>query len=231
MIGFSRLVLGLHSLDQVLLGHLYGFWLTFFMFRYVRPPLSRHLRQLLESPNNREFALQSNASIRNSTLFYVMVALSTQFCLMIFSIVNFLIASSYFTYPDKWITEIINKCGGETEMNTNNIMNNEAFIKTGLVSNIFGAYYGIIIDSMYFNGTPSSCNNTVLWKSLVRALVAVVCLGPLLLPYILIGSKHNMMILYLVKSTLPFFILMLCCFGLMKLLFMRLKLLNLNINI
>ena len=97
--------------------------------------------------------MHSYASIRNSTLFYIIAALSIWLALILLSVINFLVASKFYEYDDHWIMNIINKCGGEDNLYPNDIMNNSSFIKTGLVSNIFGAYFGIVIDSMYFNGT------------------------------------------------------------------------------
>lgn len=48
-IGVSRFMLGAHSIDQVLYGWTYGIWMAFFMWRYVRPRVSVHLRRILES--------------------------------------------------------------------------------------------------------------------------------------------------------------------------------------
>ena len=44
-IGVSRFMLGAHSLDQVLYGWTLGLWFAFFLFRYVRPTLQRHVRR------------------------------------------------------------------------------------------------------------------------------------------------------------------------------------------
>lgn len=45
---------------------------------------------------------------------------------------------------------ILLKCGhGATSLNEKKIFTDSAFIKTGLVSAIFGAYFGIIYDSHY----------------------------------------------------------------------------------
>ena len=55
-IGMSRFMLGAHSFDQVLYGWTYGLWFAFFLFKYARPILQRHIRRLLES-NTKEFAI------------------------------------------------------------------------------------------------------------------------------------------------------------------------------
>ena len=47
-IGLSRVVLGVHALNQILYGGLYGFWVALFMFNYVRPSVYRHIKFLLE---------------------------------------------------------------------------------------------------------------------------------------------------------------------------------------
>ena len=51
MIGVSRFMLGAHSIDQVIYGWQYGLWFAFFLFRYARPFIHRHIRLLLETDN------------------------------------------------------------------------------------------------------------------------------------------------------------------------------------
>ncbi len=170
--------------------------------------------------------MQSYASIRNSTLFYIIVALSLWFLIILFSVVNFLLATKYFTYPDEWIISMIAKCGPEQKLHPNNLMINMAFIKSGLISSVFGAYFGILIDSIYFNGTKINHNDTPFWKGILRLLVGGLAATPLLLPYLLLSANLNMMSLYLLKTTLPFFLAMFILFSVIKPLFIKLRLVN-----
>ena len=75
LITASRVVLGQHTLDQALYGLFLGLWLSLFLFHYVRPSLSRHIRTLLDHPVSGEFS--SYAAIRNSCYCYSIAALMT----------------------------------------------------------------------------------------------------------------------------------------------------------
>lgn len=103
---------------------------------------------------------------------------------------------------------------------------NNAFISTGGASSLFGAYFGILLDSIYLKGTPSTVNNTSFWKGLLRLLVSLLILIPFFLPYVLISSKAQMMIVYLFKQTVPIFFVMLVLFSVVKLAHGKLRLTN-----
>jgi hypothetical protein len=66
----------------------------------------------------------------------------------------FYFASIKFSYPEEWIRHIIACNGGEEGLSPNKMFSNSAFISTGAISSLFGAYFGIMLDSMYLNGTP-----------------------------------------------------------------------------
>ena len=103
---------------------------------------------------------------------------------------------------------------------------NVAFISTGGASSLFGAYFGIMLDSMYLNGTPSNINDTTPLRSLGRLLVSLALVAPLMLPNLLISQSSPMMIVYLFKMSVPFFFAMLALFSVVKLLHVKLRLLN-----
>ena len=105
---------------------------------------------------------------------------------------------------------------------------NAAFISTGGISSIFGAYFGIMIDSMYLNGTPQTINDTPLLKGLARLAITVLTVAPFLLPNFLIDNSAGMMTLYLFKQTVPLFFAMLVAFSFVKLLHKKLHLVNTN---
>ena len=56
-------------------------------------------------------------------------------------------SSAITTYNEQWIQAIQTKCKGSFNLNT--ILLNNAFIKAGMASAIFGAYFGVIIDSSF----------------------------------------------------------------------------------
>ena len=64
------------------------------------------------------------------------------------SVAIYMTVRTYFEYPKEWIDAILLKCGhGHTTIDEKTIFTDSAFIKTGLVSAIFGAYFGVLYDS------------------------------------------------------------------------------------
>lgn len=145
---------------------------------------------------------------------------------MISALVYYL-TSHNFEYPDKWIKAIISCYNNdEKKLTPNKMFSNIAFIDTGGASAIFGAYFGIMIDTVYMKGTPYDINRTPFWKSLLRIIVTAACVSPALLPYILISDDKPIMIVYVFKRTVPFFFAMLLLFSAVKLAHIKLKLVN-----
>ena len=111
-------------------------------------------------------------------------------------------------------------------MNPNKMFSNIAFIDTAGASNIFGAYFGVMLDAMYLKGTPSTANDTTILKSLGRALVSIVCIAPFMIPYVFVPDTSPMMLVYMFKRTVPFFFVMLVLFSFVKIVHIKLHLLN-----
>ena len=88
-VGFSRVALGVHSLNQVVYGWSYGLWLAFFMFRFVWPTLKDHIRTLLDHPS----------TLKHYTSYYFYLALLIWATLIVFSLFNFLVARRDFPLP------------------------------------------------------------------------------------------------------------------------------------
>jgi hypothetical protein len=139
----------------------------------------------------------------------------------------YIFTTNNFTLPEFWIKAIIDcKKGKEDGLGPNKMFSNIAFIDTAGASNIFGAYFGIMIDSMYLKGTPCDINSTSFLKSLGRVLISILCISPLALPYFLVSDFAPIMIVYLFKRTVPFFTVMLILFSVAKLAHIKLGLVN-----
>jgi membrane-associated phospholipid phosphatase len=105
-IGMSRFMLGAHSIDQVIYGWTYGIWMAFFMWRYVRPSVSVHLRRILES-DLKHLSIHDQAVIRGEILKYMIFALVAWIILFVISGLIFFFTSYYFEIPEYWINAII----------------------------------------------------------------------------------------------------------------------------
>ena len=187
-----------------------------------------HVRRILEI-DNREFVLQRHGKIRYSLVYYIVMAIFLWMGVIMAEALNFVIHSKDSSYPDDWIHRIITKCdGGESSLNQNSIFINSAFVKSGLVSNIFGAYIGIIFDAIFFGGSPETINKGMpLWKGVLRILVALLIISPFGAMYFFISDNANVMTLFLVKSTLPGFFMTFIIFSVIKIVYKRLRLINL----
>ena len=115
-----------------------------------------------------------------------------------------------------WLDNIKLKCSHGGELDSKSLFTDSAFIKTGLVSSIFGAYFGILYDSSYMNGTKPSINNTSVVKGLFRLLVGLMLLGPLLTPYMIMGNQYSVGTLYTLKCAVPFFMVTFLMFSWLK---------------
>ena len=118
------------------------------------------------------------------------------------------------------------QCKKTTPLAPNSLMLNSAFIKTGLVSNVFGAYFGILADYKWLNGTPSTFNKTRIEKGFLRIVVGFILLIIFILPYYLLKATWNIYILYIFKSTLPFLLCMFLLFSYVKIVFLKLNIAN-----
>lgn len=103
-----------------------------------------------------------------------------------------------------------------------------AVIKTGLVSSIFGAYFGILYDSYFLKGTPSTLNHTSLLKGILRMILGAAVLLPFTLPYFLLSDNIGVGGLYFLKTSLPFFCLNFVMFSYLKVIFQKINIVNIN---
>ena len=72
-------------------------------------------------------------------------------------------------------------------------------------SGLLGAYFGIVVDSMYLNGTPADVNKTSTATSILRGIVITILSNIILLPYYLLTKDMNLLVLYIFRSTIPMF--------------------------
>ena len=109
---------------------------------------------------------------------------------------------------------MVNKCG--TTLHVNSMFHNSAFIRTGLWSGLFGAYFGINLDAAYYKGTSPNIHRTSLFVSIVRGVVLGLCVAPLYFDYYGFKSTSSLMVLYIFKTTVPAFLTGFFVFGFFK---------------
>ena len=231
-VGISRILLGVHSFNQVLYGWSYGVWLALVLHTFAREKLCAHVRALMRTRkiSQEEYLLkgikvEEGPEIDKVACFMKAIALWTIIAFL--SYANLCYTYATFEYEDIWIERILAKCHpDQTDINSNKIFADSAFIKTGLVSAIFGAYFGLLLDSAFLGGTRITDNETTITKGFGRLVVGGILVLPLILPYLLISSKHSMWFLYLFKCTLSFFVLMILVFTALKPIYKRLELVH-----
>ncbi len=97
-----------------------------------------------------------------------------------------------------------------------------AFVKMGVLSAPFGAYFGILYDSARIGPTPQRINSSSLWLALLRFITISVIVLPVTIPFFYISSTNHVWVLYLFKVSMPFFIAPFVMFAFGKVIFERL---------
>ena len=99
MVGYSRMVLGVHSLDQLAFGFALGIWVALTMHYIARPRIFESAeslyKQLPTKPNHARHLLGSLGIYTGLYIFEIVVYLPT----------------SNFVIPSIWSENLLNKCG------------------------------------------------------------------------------------------------------------------------
>lgn len=208
---YSRVHLGMHSIDQVLAGSLIGTLLTTGMIIGWCEPMVGHLQRLGNQTASKKEKLCGIAAWS------------------IFIACNILIAASVYTVgeltfdvPEAWSVEFTNKCG------LIGLPKNSSFTRnatTGVIVNLMTSffYFGIFLDSQCFGGLNDKWQGKVIWKRLLT-IPAVILMLATLYPFQYVPSKLPYGVYVTFKLIIPLilFNLMLSCFFKLPLQLLRL---------
>jgi len=97
-----------------------------------------------------------------------------------------------------------------------------AFIKMGVISAPFGAYFGILVDAVYFGGTRERVNKGSAWMAMMRFMTISAIVLPITIPFFYISSQNHVWVLYLFKVSAPFFVATFVMFAFARPIFERL---------
>ena len=139
--------------------------------------------------------------------YYFHMGLLIWACITVFQIFNFLVARRDFQLPPPqlWLDNMLAKCG--LVFNEHKMFVVSAFVKMGVISAPFGAYFGLLVDAVYFGGTRERINTGgSLFLALLRFLTISVLVLPITLPFFYISSANHVWFLYLFKISVPFFL-------------------------
>jgi membrane-associated phospholipid phosphatase len=216
-VGLSRVLLGVHSMNQVVYGWSYGAYVALFLFKFVRPRLREHIYEL---PYHREYLS-----------YYLFRALLIWLVVIVFSFFNWIVAKRDFVVPPPqlWLDNLMAKC--QMIFNESRMFVAPAFIKMGLVSSPLGAYMGLLLDARLFNGTEvhSLFQPHVQYKparplyydGVGRLVVGFTLSSPLLLPYFYMKDDYTVLTQYICRTSVPFFLIFFWLFGFSKEVFPR----------
>ncbi len=175
--------------------------------------------------NEKEFKVLRHGELRNKTLKYLLFCLVAFGLMMICTITCYVVQLYQYSYNPQWILNIFFYCyPGQIGISVNEVFLNNAFIKSARPAGIFGAYLGIIIDSLYLGGTPSDYNNVPIWKLFLRLVVGILILSPLILLNQLISKRSNTMVIFFFAELVPYYVGSLIAFSLLKVVYRKLKL-------
>jgi len=204
---FSRLALGVHSLNQIFLGSFIGYQIYSLIF-YV---LNINLDLELEIK-----------SLINYHYLNIMAAVMTSLLLFGFVVFNFFPLSMNLDV-DKYLQRILETCPGTPY---SKVFDYEAYFMLSSCSILLGAYYGIYYDIkvnlkssdewVQINTGKFLWNKTSVFKSFIRILVmASVLIVPFLLT-VFISSHAHTNIIFILKNLVPYFVISFCLFAFVR---------------
>lgn len=124
---------------------------------------------------------------------------------------------------------MLTKCG--LAFNEHKMFVVPAFVKMGVISAPFGAYFGILVDAVYFGGTRERINSGSLWLAFLRFITISVLVLPFTLPFFYISSTNHVWFLYLFKISVPFFLPPFVMFAFARPIFEKLGIQSENVEI
>ncbi len=112
----------------------------------------------------------------------------------------------------------MSKCG--LVFNEHKMFVVSAFVKMGLVSAPFGAYFGILYDAAYYGGTQIT-HSITLALAFKRFVILGIVIIPITFPFFYISSANHVWVLYLFKVSMPFFLATFAMFAFAKPIFKK----------
>lgn len=178
LVAFSRLYLGVHSLDQVLYGALLGTWVALTWHFLIMDDLMAHLQALLSGKDKR-FARMAIITSVAMLLTYIALICNVE-----------LRDEKTVVGKAEWAAKIEKECGVEA---LSTAFHNRSLIDIGPVAGGFGAYYGVLIHAKWLpgftqHGRPVSEQRPIL-SMFGRLLVGIVICLPFLAMNLLVHGN------------------------------------------
>ena len=212
LIMFSRLYLGVHSLNQLLYGFLLGLSLYLLIFLAL------------------EFHKLDTKSFIELISSYKILYLSLYICLIVFLLLVYLLVKTDQTY----LQFLIFNC---PNLDKNRLLETEGFYLGLTIFALIGAHSGFMLLFFLINKYYTKekvidyldCwTDTTLIKSLLRLLLISAILIPCLLPAVLISKNASLVIIFIFKTIVPFYLSLLIAYSFVVFLAVKLSLTNVH---
>jgi membrane-associated phospholipid phosphatase len=202
LINFSRIILGVHSINQIIFGDTLGFSIFFIVFHIIQP----HKQGI-----NRFFSKFTNKKFHLINIFLFII------------ISGYISAGAIVLQREEKNKELKEKLISYCDkINDNKMLTTDSVYKSLYIMSYFGMIYGLtllssIIKKKYegnFNSTNYYYKNTnqKCYKSYgIRFLILLICFIPFSVTFFTI--KINVVILYILCSALPMFLFGFLLFG------------------
>lgn len=195
---FSRLALGVHSLNQVLLGSFIGYQIYSLVFYVLN--INLNLKEEVKS-------------LINFKYINIMAIVQTSLLLLGIIVFNFFPLTMNLNI-DKYLKRILESCPNTPY---SKVFDYEAYFMLSSCSTLLGAYYGIYYDIkvnlknsqewVEINKGQFLWNKTNFLRSLFRlAIMSVILFIPFSLT-IIISSHANTNIIFILKNLIPYFLI------------------------
>lgn len=213
LIGFARLYVGVHSIDQIIYGWQLGIWLAYYFNFCLRDFIIHHITYLV---------VRSHQNKLNTKKYVVW---SSVVFIVVFSVqwIDYLIVEDTFVVPQEWIDNLALQCGSRDQ---NNTLQYKSLVYAGLCALAYGAYLGVLVHKHYYGIMWRHMFRTNWKKFLLRYLVMGAMALPFGLPFLLIPWSAPLWVLLIFKTLLPTFAVSFVIFGFSHYFFERFGLIN-----
>lgn len=211
-IGLSRVYLGVHSYNQIMLGYAFGFFSLSLYFLLFEDILDTFLTKLTYKMFNDKRDYYNHIAIL-AIIFAILVGIS----IIIFEILN-----ANFQVPELWIKNILQDCNQYLYYKS---MHYKCLMDTGIISTAFGVFFGLLLTEGDYE--PERFETEFVKLSfgikIYRLIVMIIPLGVIFIVIEVIPMGENIYALFFVKYLLRLFLLSFLLVKAMPFLFFRFK--------
>lgn len=204
-VGFSRLVMGVHSLNQVLDGFVVGFWTLAYVLKFWRPMIKAHVEQMKQREMDRQDAVR--------LLIYVWLFCFAQ--VVVLSAIYLIVMDSY-KMPDKYQANI-RKCKPDFDESRLALENlfvvGLSMLPAGVYCGVYRRYY-VVGDRL---AADNGIGRSMTWCSILKKIVfSIIVFAPSLILFglcVAFKRRMNIILNMVIGCALPSFTLGMSVFG------------------